>query len=99
MASLQRSSSSGVGRLLKHIGVAALFAAREVGRGSLAAQVAVNALLINVKLSGHALTLRLDSVCALPRFLKRLLVKRVGGAMVPDKRFVKVFYFEKNQSI
>ena len=28
-------------------------------------------------------------------FLKQLLVKRVGGAMVPDKRFIKVFSLER----
>jgi len=40
-------------RLLEDIEVAALVAAFEMGGGSLAAQVAVNALLIDGKLSGH----------------------------------------------
>src|SRR6201997_4786421 len=41
------------GRLLKHIGVAAVVAAREISGGGFPAQVAVNALVIDVKLSGH----------------------------------------------
>ena len=40
-------------RLLKHIGVAAVVAAREISRCGFPAQVAVNALVIDVKLSGH----------------------------------------------
>src|ERR1700747_2419137 len=41
------------GRLLKHIGVAAVVAAREISGCGFPAQVAVNALVIDVKLSGH----------------------------------------------
>src|SRR5258708_36017734 len=41
------------GRLLKHIGVAAVVAAPEISGCGLPAQVAVNALVIDVKLSGH----------------------------------------------
>src|SRR5207245_9046714 len=41
------------GRLLKHIGVAAVVAAREISGCAFPAQVAVNALVIDVKLSGH----------------------------------------------
>jgi hypothetical protein len=41
------------GRLLKHIGVAAVVAAREISGCGFPAQVAVNALVIAVKLSGH----------------------------------------------
>src|ERR1700756_2397456 len=41
------------GRLLKHIGVAAVVAAREINGSGFPAQVAVNALVIDVKLSGH----------------------------------------------
>jgi len=41
------------GRLLKHIGVAAIVAAREISGCGFPAQVAVNALVIAVKLSGH----------------------------------------------
>jgi hypothetical protein len=40
------------GRLLKHIGVAAIVAAREISGCGFPAQVAVNALVIDVKLSG-----------------------------------------------
>ena len=43
----------GGGGLLEHIGVAAIIAAREVGRCRLAAQVAVDALLIDVKLTSY----------------------------------------------
>jgi hypothetical protein len=39
--------------LLKHIGVAAVVAAREISGCGFPAQVAVNALVIDVKLSGH----------------------------------------------
>jgi hypothetical protein len=38
--------------LLKHVGVAAIVAAREISGGGFPAQVAVNALVIDVKLSG-----------------------------------------------
>jgi hypothetical protein len=41
------------GRLLKHIGVAAVVAAREISGCGFPAKVAVNALVIDVKLSGH----------------------------------------------
>ena len=41
------------GRLLKHIGVAAVVAAREINGCGFPAQVAVNTLVIDVKLSGH----------------------------------------------
>ena len=41
------------GRLLKHIGVAAVVAAREISGCGFPAQVAVNALVIDVKRSGH----------------------------------------------
>ena len=41
------------GRLLKHIGVAAVVAAREISGCGFPAQVAVDALVIDVKLSGH----------------------------------------------
>ena len=41
------------GRLLKHIGVAAVVAAHEISGCGFPAQVAVNALVIDVKLSGH----------------------------------------------
>src|SRR4029077_8870107 len=41
------------GRLLKHIGVAAVVAAPEISGCGVPAQVAVNALVIAVKLSGH----------------------------------------------
>src|SRR4029077_2590954 len=41
------------GRLLKHIGVAAIVAAREISGCGFPAQVTVNALVIDVKLSGH----------------------------------------------
>ena len=37
--------------MLKHIGVAAVVAAREISGGGFTAQVAVNALVIDVKLS------------------------------------------------
>ena len=43
------------GRLLKHIGVAAVVAAREIRGCGFPAQVAVNALVIDIKLSGHVL--------------------------------------------
>jgi hypothetical protein len=43
------------GRLLKHLGVAAVGAAREISGRSFPAQVAVNALVIDIKLSGHVL--------------------------------------------
>jgi len=32
-------------------------------------------------------------------FLNRLLWKRISGAMVPCKRFIKVLYLEKNRLI
>src|SRR6266850_8332931 len=41
------------GRLLKHIGIAAVVAAGEISGCSFPAQVAVNALLIDVKFSGE----------------------------------------------
>jgi hypothetical protein len=41
------------GRLLKYIGVAAVVAAREISGCGFPAQVAVNALVIAVKLTGH----------------------------------------------
>ena len=40
-------------RLLKHIGVAAVGAAREINGCGFPTQVTVNALVIDVKLSGH----------------------------------------------
>src|SRR6476661_971202 len=52
MASLQ-SASSGVVGCLKYIGVAAVVAAREISGCGFPAQVAVNALVIAVKLTGH----------------------------------------------
>src|SRR5260370_24489146 len=50
------------GRLLKHIGVAAVVAAREISGCGFPAQVAVNALVIDVKLSGHAFSVFIRNV-------------------------------------
>src|SRR6266404_9746797 len=50
------------GRLLKHIGVAAVVAAREISGGGFPAQVAVNALVIAVKLSGHVVRVFIRNV-------------------------------------
>jgi hypothetical protein len=49
--------------LVKDIGVAAIIAAREVGWGGFTAQVAVNALLIDVKLSGHVFRIFIFNIC------------------------------------
>jgi hypothetical protein len=53
IASLQRASSSGVVGCLNTIGVAAVVAAPEISGCGFPAQVAVNALVIDVKLAGH----------------------------------------------
>ena len=50
------------GRLLKHIGVAAVVDAREISGCGFPAQVAVNALVIAVKLSGHVFSVFIRNV-------------------------------------
>src|SRR6266436_3865924 len=50
------------GRLLKYIGVAAVVAAREINGCGFPAQVAVNALVIDVKLSGHVFRVLIRNV-------------------------------------
>ena len=51
------------GRLLKHIGVAAVVAAHEISGCGFPAQVAVNALVIDVKRSGHVFRVFIRNVC------------------------------------
>jgi hypothetical protein len=56
------------GRLLKHIGVAAVVDAREISRCGFPVQVAVNALVIDVKLSGDVFRVFIRNPLLLPIF-------------------------------
>ena len=83
------------GRLLKRIGVAAVVAAPEISGCGFPAQVAVNALVIDVKLSGHVFRVFIRNVGHRLSFgsCTRAHVTSVGSASSAD--FLKLVLWKR----
>ena len=83
--------------LLKDVGITAVVLAHEIGRGSLTAQIAVDALVVHVEFSGHAFHIFIRNVGHRLSFVSctRAHVISVGSAS--SARFSKACAFEKNR--
>ena len=83
-----RSFLFGTARLFKDVAVATVIEAGEILRGSLAAQIAVNALIVHKEAASDILFV---TICDISHSESLLLAGKVERRIRPDKRLFELF--------
>jgi hypothetical protein len=84
-------------RLLKDIGVTSIVMAFEIGRGSLTAQIAVDALVIDVECSGRVFRIFIRNVGHRLSFVSCTPAQIISAGSASSARLSKAHAFEKNR--